>query len=137
GRPPPAPGHYHLCTNTDWLSIRNKGTERGRVARQAYYAPTSHRGVRKAYGTRRSALRSEEHTSELQSRENLVSRLLLEKKEDAARAGGAEDAFESVARGPGIARRRQPSGRLTPPRPGPARSAGNAPDVRSSGVELT
>src|SRR5690606_41766814 len=30
----------------------------------------------------RSAARSEEHTSELQSRENLVCRLLLEKKED-------------------------------------------------------
>src|SRR5690606_40325938 len=34
-----------------------------------------------AYGRRtRGALRSEEHTSELQSRENLVCRLLLEKK---------------------------------------------------------
>src|SRR5690606_41184505 len=31
-------------------------------------------------GERRSAPRSEEHTSELQSRENLVCRLLLEKK---------------------------------------------------------
>src|SRR5690606_41177341 len=30
----------------------------------------------------RSALRSEEHTSELQSRENLVCRLLLEKKKN-------------------------------------------------------
>src|SRR5690606_41900917 len=33
-------------------------------------------------GVPSSALRSEEHTSELQSRENLVCRLLLEKKND-------------------------------------------------------
>src|SRR5207302_3649523 len=33
-----------------------------------------------AHVARRSELRSEEHTSELQSRENLVCRLLLEKK---------------------------------------------------------
>src|SRR5690606_39618594 len=33
---------------------------------------------------RRVLLRSEEHTSELQSRENLVCRLLLEKKKDEA-----------------------------------------------------
>src|SRR5690606_41338197 len=32
--------------------------------------------------------RSEEHTSELQSRENLVCRLLLEKKKDIKRTGG-------------------------------------------------
>src|SRR5258707_12003011 len=32
--------------------------------------------------------RSEEHTSELQSRQYLVCRLLLEKKKDAPRAGG-------------------------------------------------
>src|SRR5690606_41647845 len=35
---------------------------------------------RRARQAHRSALRSEEHTSELQSRENLVCRLLLEKK---------------------------------------------------------
>src|SRR5690606_41507261 len=33
-----------------------------------------------AYGTKPGMRRSEEHTSELQSRENLVCRLLLEKK---------------------------------------------------------
>src|SRR5690606_41472245 len=33
-----------------------------------------------ATGSRAAAMRSEEHTSELQSRENLVCRLLLEKK---------------------------------------------------------
>src|SRR5690606_39474392 len=35
-----------------------------------------------------AVLRSEEHTSELQSRENLVCRLLLEKKHSQAFAGG-------------------------------------------------
>src|SRR5436309_7883060 len=38
--------------------------------------PDSHRRARNAHGWNRS----EEHTSELQSRENLVCRLLLEKK---------------------------------------------------------
>src|SRR4249919_4104876 len=39
-------------------------------------------GIRReaGYGARARELRSEEHTSELQSRENLVCRLLLEKK---------------------------------------------------------
>src|SRR5690606_41999877 len=36
---------------------------------------------------RDSPARSEEHTSELQSRENLVCRLLLEKKKSSARSG--------------------------------------------------
>src|SRR5690606_40499738 len=40
-----------------------------------------------ACGQRRSTpARSEEHTSELQSRENLVCRLLLEKKKDTSRS---------------------------------------------------
>src|SRR5690606_40664084 len=42
-------------------------------------APAPARGGWSA-GTRRISTRSEEHTSELQSRENLVCRLLLEKK---------------------------------------------------------
>src|SRR5690606_40043589 len=37
-------------------------------------------GVARRGGARRAQARSEEHTSELQSRENLVCRLLLEKK---------------------------------------------------------
>src|SRR5690554_7463951 len=37
--------------------------------------------------------RSEEHTSELQSRPHLVCRLLLEKKKDEPRAGGARYLF--------------------------------------------
>src|SRR5207302_11155959 len=39
-----------------------------------------HQLIRAAMKKRRSRPRSEEHTSELQSRENLVCRLLLEKK---------------------------------------------------------
>src|SRR5207302_4341024 len=40
-------------------------------------------GQRRGRGARRAAVRrSEEHTSELQSRENLVCRLLLEKKKN-------------------------------------------------------
>src|SRR2546427_1175620 len=44
-----------------------------RAAKQAFFAPL--------------AARSEEHTSELQSQSNLVCRLLLEKKKNAARTG--------------------------------------------------
>src|SRR5690606_40314029 len=40
---------------------------------------------RRACGRSRSSTRSEEHTSELQSRENLVCRLLLEKKKKQAK----------------------------------------------------
>src|SRR5690625_5493057 len=42
--------------------------------------PSSMRTVTGKYGIGRSAARSEEHTSELQSRGHLVCRLLLEKK---------------------------------------------------------
>src|SRR2546430_3386710 len=38
------------------------------------------RGVQRGAGERQALLRSEEHTSELQSQSNLVCRLLLEKK---------------------------------------------------------
>src|SRR5688572_31562343 len=38
------------------------------------------RSTRRHYGSRVIAVRSEEHTSELQSQSNLVCRLLLEKK---------------------------------------------------------
>src|SRR5436309_9803187 len=43
-------------------------------------------------------LRSEEHTSELQSRENLVCRLLLEKKDSHAGSGVPMAAADRVAR---------------------------------------
>src|SRR2546421_5154518 len=41
-----------------------------------------HEGVGRADGNRRRVRRSEEHTSELQSRSDLVCRLLLEKKKN-------------------------------------------------------
>src|SRR3984957_5469095 len=55
---------------------------------------------------RSSRRRSEEHTSELQSRENLVCRLLLEKKEEITEAGRIDpasnesEAFPSSGREP-------------------------------------
>src|SRR5882762_11689200 len=59
---------------------RRRGVRDGRDVR----APVV-RAVR-----RRPRLRSEEHTSELQSHLNLVCRLLLEKKKHSARAAPAE-----------------------------------------------
>src|SRR6202789_1752081 len=44
------------------------------------YARRSRQGRRRAWPSRLSAARSEEHTSELQSLQHLVCRLLLEKK---------------------------------------------------------
>src|SRR5690606_41653736 len=44
------------------------------------FAPGAHRWIGKKAPDHREKTRSEEHTSELQSRENLVCRLLLEKK---------------------------------------------------------
>src|SRR5690606_39852582 len=54
---------------------RKKNATRFTVAGLASPEPTSRSGP-----TRSSSVRSEEHTSELQSRENLVCRPLLEKK---------------------------------------------------------
>src|SRR5690606_41850644 len=52
-----------------------------RQCRVAHHRGRMHsRGDRHAGALRTAARRSEEHTSELQSRENLVCRLLLEKK---------------------------------------------------------
>src|SRR5690606_42073212 len=52
-----------------------------RRARSRARAPRSHLSRRKMFAYGRGLVRrSEEHTSELQSRENLVCRLLLEKK---------------------------------------------------------
>src|SRR2546430_5772940 len=55
------PFHVHVVPRAGWACPRGRG------------------GVR-AGARRRSAERSEEHTSELQSQSNLVCRLLLEKK---------------------------------------------------------
>src|SRR5436309_11731178 len=50
------------------------------VTRGRHQSPLRRRPRGRAYPARRAGYRSEEHTSELQSRENLVCRLLLEKK---------------------------------------------------------
>src|SRR5690606_42022276 len=52
---------------------------------------------------RRAEHRSEEHTSELQSRENLVCRLLLEKKKRRARAKTHHSGLPNPARSPAVA----------------------------------
>src|SRR5690606_39676308 len=57
----PGPGHYRPSRDGRWPMV---DARRMRIDRQ---------------GRLGAALRSEEHTSELQSRENLVCRLLLEK----------------------------------------------------------
>src|SRR6266403_6360901 len=49
--------------------------------------------------TRPEALRSEEHTSELQSRRDLVCRLLLEKKKDKQRQRTVEETSRRIERG--------------------------------------
>src|SRR6266511_2457288 len=50
---------------------------------------------------RRAGARSEEHTSELQSRENLVCRLLLEKKKKRSRGRVGGKRGKECCRGPG------------------------------------
>src|SRR5690625_6150534 len=62
GPPPPSPASTRSPTATPWSSMR---------------APPS-----ATAGTSNRWIRSEEHTSELQSRGHLVCRLLLEKKKD-------------------------------------------------------
>src|SRR2546430_12381783 len=62
---------------TLFRSVRSR--RQGRLLKQSitHIAPRNHRVTRKLP---RTAHRSEEHTSELQSQSNLVCRLLLEKK---------------------------------------------------------
>src|SRR5215475_15569078 len=58
----------------------------GRAPRRTWWPARSSRTAGSARGSPdRPGARSEEHTSELQSRENLVCRLLLEKKKNAHR----------------------------------------------------
>src|SRR5690606_41552206 len=58
-------------------AVRSESRLKRRFARQARQIPAGTRGPGHSRGRR-----SEEHTSELQSRENLVCRLLLEKKKE-------------------------------------------------------
>src|SRR5690606_12041797 len=62
--------------DTEMERLQNLCREKG-VEQQVMFTGNKEREVLKYYY---SASRSEEHTSELQSRENLVCRLLLEKK---------------------------------------------------------
>src|SRR5688572_32477316 len=68
-----------------------QGERRGAGARVR--AGRGGRGARRAFrfpGALRGRLRSEEHTSELQSQSNLVCRLLLEKKKHTSRSTSNE-----------------------------------------------
>src|SRR5690606_40988466 len=75
---PPAPGLRGRLAAT--AGTAGQTTRPGRRRGQRDRCPPG-RLVARPSGSRRSA-RSEEHTSELQSRENLVCRLLLEKKKE-------------------------------------------------------
>src|SRR5690606_40032089 len=81
---PAAPGNGSLCEPPSPPTtgiVGSAGTTRTAVRRSSlFHAPISARS-----GSTRHASRSEEHTSELQSRENLVCRLLLEKKNECRR----------------------------------------------------
>src|SRR2546427_8934065 len=77
GRAFPAPGRRHLAQAP---GCRRRAAAAGaRLARQCARAAQRH-------GARGPAVRSEEHTSELQSQSNLVCRLLLEKKKNLHKA---------------------------------------------------
>src|SRR5690606_41454093 len=68
-------------SSTSVLPTRaGRRTSRGRCCAVISRAPWRTRACGRTWSVRRTRPRSEEHTSELQSRENLVCRLLLEKK---------------------------------------------------------
>src|SRR3712207_9468714 len=69
-------GRHHLQGQGVGVELR----ERGREDADAAGDDRRQDGVREREAVRRQARRSEEHTSELQSRQYLVCRLLLEKK---------------------------------------------------------
>src|SRR5690606_40659709 len=73
--PEPPPGRCRGCAVGP--GRRGHGRLRRALPLQRQRRPRGPQGVA---GLRRTGPRSEEHTSELQSRENLVCRLLLEKK---------------------------------------------------------
>src|SRR5690625_6370175 len=61
--------------------VRRRGRDQRPLGSGLLVAPAEHLGRPLAPGRQRPAPRSEEHTSELQSRGHLVCRLLLEKKQ--------------------------------------------------------
>src|SRR5690606_41480851 len=70
-----------LATNTNAFSTNSRIQPTSTVSVPTHTSPSRSRMTRFA-STRFTSARSEEHTSELQSRENLVCRLLLEKKKN-------------------------------------------------------
>src|SRR5690606_42038969 len=78
----PATADIYTLSLHDALPISRRAAAAARVARPAVPRATHRRAARSPQIPHRAPTRSEEHTSELQSRENLVCRLLLEKKKD-------------------------------------------------------
>src|SRR5690606_41301022 len=78
----PSTGSYPLSLH-DALPIFTLGSPRG-MAAPSWRTRRRSETARSTWTTTRLRVRSEEHTSELQSRENLVCRLLLEKKKQSS-----------------------------------------------------
>src|SRR5690606_39915799 len=74
GRPAPV-----WSVRTPEYSARHTAAGNAPDARRSAPAPALHNHAATAWSARTGVPRSEEHTSELQSRENLVCRLLLKK----------------------------------------------------------
>src|SRR5207302_9837793 len=74
--------HRHPGAGVDGAAdrLQRVGRARGRARPDRRRPPAEGREAGARTGDRGGTTRSEEHTSELQSRENLVCRLLLEKK---------------------------------------------------------
>src|SRR5690606_40959893 len=77
--PPPAPQNVVSISGNAQVRLSWEKVS-GATTYNIYWSTTA--GAVKKTGTKISAARSEEHTSELQSREKLVSRLLLDKKNE-------------------------------------------------------
>src|SRR5690606_42137370 len=82
------PGRARVCRRARWWSCCGTAVAGGRRWRSGGPRPAPAAGGRAPRSC--AAGRSEEHTSELQSRENLVCRLLLEKKKNRARRARRE-----------------------------------------------
>src|SRR5690606_42015368 len=79
-RPPPRPSLFPYTTL--FRSHRRRGSRRRDLTQTQRRSPGGRAAPAGAADHRPCGQRSEEHTSELQSREKLVCRLLLEKKND-------------------------------------------------------
>src|SRR5262245_64455846 len=79
------PTNTHAIIRTGESKVNARATSRqhqrrGAVSPLASLRPHAHKRLAAAFGDQLVVLRSEEHTSELQSLRHLVCRLLLEKK---------------------------------------------------------